>query len=113
EEMPVNEACELEQKLRELGIVPQYVICNQVYPDHFPSGSAVARIVDVLGGDPHLASPLAELAAHAGVSRARRALNERYLTELRARAQAPVHELPMIFTPTIAPADVRALAEKL
>jgi anion-transporting ArsA/GET3 family ATPase len=113
EEMPVNEACELEIRLASLGIVPQHLICNQVYPDHFPVGSPVAQIVDVLAADPALGSPLAEVAAHAALSRARRALNTRYLAELRARARAPVHELPMLFAPSIGPAEVRSLADKL
>lgn len=117
EEMPVNEAIELEQKLTALGIVPQHVICNQVYPEHFPPGSPVAKVLDALvsdgakpGGCP---SPLAELVQHARLSRDRHALNAAYLTELRARAKAPVHELPMIFTPQLSPAQVRALGEMI
>jgi anion-transporting ArsA/GET3 family ATPase len=113
EEMPVNEACELEQKLTDLGIAPQHVICNQIYPDHFPAGSPIARVVDALAADPALSSPLAEVAGHAMLSRDRHALNARYLAELRARARAPVTELPMVFAPTLAPADVRTLGELL
>jgi hypothetical protein len=111
--MPVNEACELEQKLTDLGITPQHVICNQLYPDHFPHGSPVARVVDALAADPALPSPLAEVEAHAMLSHDRHALNARYLGELRTRARAPVTELPMVFAPTLAPADVRTLGERL
>jgi anion-transporting ArsA/GET3 family ATPase len=111
EEMPVNEACELEQKLTDLGIVPQHVICNQVYPDHFHAGSPVARVVDALGAD--APSPLGELAAHARLSRDRRALNERYLAELRSRAKAPVAELPMLFASAFGPAHLRQLGDVL
>jgi anion-transporting ArsA/GET3 family ATPase len=111
EEMPVNEAVELEQKLTELGIVPQHVICNQIYPDHFPQGSPVARVVEALRED--APSPLGELAAHARLSRDRRALNERYLGELRSRAKAPVVELPMIFASAFGPAHVRQLGDVL
>jgi MFS family permease len=39
EEMPVNEAIELEAKLSSFGIKPQHVVCNQVYPQHFAAGS--------------------------------------------------------------------------
>lgn len=113
EEMPVNEAIELEQKLTALGIVPQHVICNQVYPDHFPPGAPVGKVLDALVADPSLPSPLAEVTAHASLSRDRRALNVRYLAELRARAQAPVTELPIIFTSQLSPAQVRALGEKI
>ncbi|HEY6034119.1 MAG TPA: ArsA family ATPase [Kofleriaceae bacterium] len=113
EEMPVNEAIELEQKLTALGIVPQHVICNQMYPDHFPAGSPVAKVLDALVADPALPSPLREVTAHSQLSRDRRSLNAHYLAELRARAKAPVTELPIIFTPQLSPAQVRSLGEKL
>ena len=113
EEMPVNEAIELEQKLTALGIVPQHVICNQMYPDHFPAGSPVTKVLDALVADPSLPSPLREVTAHSQLSRDRRSLNAHYLAELRARAKAPVTELPIIFTPQLSPAQVRSLGEKL
>ncbi|HEX7699333.1 MAG TPA: ArsA family ATPase, partial [Kofleriaceae bacterium] len=101
EEMPVNEAIELEQKLTALGIVPQHVIVNQIYPEHFPAGSPVAKVLDALVADPTLTTPLAQITSHSQLSRDRRALNVRYLAELRARAKAPVRELPMVFTPQL------------
>jgi anion-transporting ArsA/GET3 family ATPase len=113
EEMPVNEAIELEQKLTALGIVPQHVIVNQLYPDHFPNGSAVGKVLDALVGEPTLASPLYEVATQSMLSRDRRALNVRYLAELRARAKAPVHELPMVFTPQLTPAQVKSLGDSV
>ena len=113
EEMPVNEAIELEQKLTAIGIVPQHVICNQIYPEHFPPGSPVGKVLDGLIADPSLPSPLLEVASHSSLSRDRRALNVRYLGELRARAKAPVIEVPIIFTPQLSPAQVRALGEKI
>lgn len=113
EEMPVNEAIELEAKLSSFGIVPQHVICNQVYPQHFPVGSPVSKVLETLAADPMLESPLAELVTHSTLSRDRRHLNERYLGELRARAKSPVSELPMIFTPTIGERHLQRLAELL
>ncbi len=113
EEMPVNEAIDLEGKLGALGIAAQRIICNQVYPEHFPPGQPVTRVLDALAADAHLVSPLRELTAHATLSRSRRALNARYLGELRARAKAPVHELPMLFAPTLTAAHVRTLGEAL
>lgn len=113
EEMPVNEAIELEEKLTGMGIVPQQIVCNQIYPTHFPLGSPVTRVLDVLAADPALTSPLAELTQHAALSRDRRALNDRYLLELRRRAKTPVHELPMLFAPALTTAHVRALGEQL
>jgi anion-transporting ArsA/GET3 family ATPase len=113
EEMPVNEAIELETKLLGLGIVPQQIICNQVYPDHFPPGAPVTRVLDALAVDADLASPLREVTSHARLSRSRRQLNARYLEELRRRAKAPVHELPMLFTPSLSAAHVQLLGERL
>jgi anion-transporting ArsA/GET3 family ATPase len=113
EEMPVNEAIELEAKLTTMGIVPRQIVCNQVYPEHFPAGSPVTRMLDVLAADPALPSPLAEITQHAELSRDRRALNERYLGELRRRAKTGVHELPMLFAPSLTQAHVRVLGEQL
>jgi anion-transporting ArsA/GET3 family ATPase len=113
EEMPVNEAIELEQKLSSLGIVPQQIVCNQIYPAHFPAGAPVTRVLDALASDPNLHTPLREVVEHASLSRDRRALNERYLGELRKRAQTPVRELPMMFAPTLDSAHVKQLGELL
>lgn len=113
EEMPVNEAIELEEKLGGMGIVPQQIVCNQVYPEHFPPGAPVTKILDALASDAALRSPLAEITQHGTLSRDRRALNERYLGELRKRAKCGVHELPMLFAPALTPAHVKALADRL
>jgi anion-transporting ArsA/GET3 family ATPase len=113
EEMPVNEAIELETKLTGLGIVPQHVVCNQLYPNHFPPGAPVTKVLDALAADPALPSPLREVTQHASLSRDRRTLNERYLAELRRRAHAPVHELPIIFTPSLTAAHVKHLGDEL
>jgi anion-transporting ArsA/GET3 family ATPase len=113
EEMPVNEALELEGKLGELGIAPQRLIVNQVYPDHAPAGTPVEKVLDALLGDPALASPLAEVTAHASLSRDRRRLNERYLAELRHRTKTPLVELPMLFAQTLGPLHVQQLGDRL
>jgi anion-transporting ArsA/GET3 family ATPase len=113
EEMPVNEAIELEEKLGAMGIMPQQIVCNQMYPEHFPPGAPVSRVLDTLAADPALPSPLRELTEHAKLSRSRRQLNERYLAELRERAKTPVIELPMMFAPALDAAHVRLLGEKL
>jgi anion-transporting ArsA/GET3 family ATPase len=113
EEMPVNEAIELEAKLTELGIVPQHIVCNQIYPNHFPPRAPVSRVLDTLAADPALPTPLREVTEHATLSRDRHALNEHYLAELRRRARTPVHELPMLFAPTLEAAHVKALGDLL
>ncbi len=114
EEMPVNEAIELETKLIALGIVPQQVLVNQVFPRHFPPGAPVSRVLDALLAEPaSLQPPLAQLAAHAALSRDRRALHDRYLAELRARARAQVDELPMLFAQTLGPTEIAKLGERI
>jgi len=112
EEMPVVEALELEAKLIALGITPQELLVNQVFPRHFAAGAPVTRVLDALFAEkPSLAAPLAQLAAHAQLSRDRRDLNERYLAELRKRAKARLGELPMLFAPTLGPGEVKRLGE--
>lgn len=114
EEMPVNEALELEAKLTGLGIVPQQLLVNQVFPRHFPPNTPVSRVLEALVADQgSLAAPLAQLAAHAGLSRDRRELNERYLAELRKRAKTKVSELPVLFAHTLGPADVTQLGAQI
>jgi anion-transporting ArsA/GET3 family ATPase len=114
EEMPVNEAIELEAKLIALGIVPQQLLVNQVFPRHFPTGSPVSRVLDALTADlPNLTTPLAQVTAHAALSRDRRELNERYLADLRRRAKTKIHELPMVFAPTLGPAEVKRLGDRI
>jgi len=114
EEMPVNEAIELEAKLTALGIVPQQLLVNQVFPRHFSPNTPVTRVLDALIADQaNLMSPLAQLAAHAGLARDRRALNERYLAELRRRAATKVDELPMLFAQSLGPGEVRQLGDQI
>jgi len=113
EEMPVNEALELEAHLGQLGVAPQQIVVNQVYPDHVPAGTPVARVLDALSADPAPGSPLAEVTEHASLSRDRRRLNERYLAEVRRRTRTPVVELPMLFAQTLGAAHVRELGARL
>lgn len=110
EEMPVNEALELETKLMGLGINPQQLVVNQVYPEHFPPGGPLARVLDTLvNAEPELSSPLSEVTAHAGLSRDRRTLNAHYLGELAKRAKTPLVELPIVFSKALGSKEIRAL----
>ncbi|MCX5744176.1 MAG: ArsA family ATPase [Proteobacteria bacterium] len=111
EEMPVNEAIELEAKLGELGIVPQQIIVNQIYPEHFPPGSPVARVLETI--TPATTAPLAALAAHGTLSRDRRMLNAHYLLELRRRTKIKVAELPILFASVFGRAQIEQLAAML
>lgn len=112
EEMPVNEAIELEAKLCGLGIIPQAIVVNQVYPDHFPQSSPVSRVLDAIVAEPN-GSPIAELAAHGSLSRDRRLLNERYIAELKKRTRMRVTELPMLFATQLGPTHVAELGQTL
>ena len=113
EEMPVNEVIELSERLDGLGIVPQQTVVNQVYPDHFPADSPVAKVLDTLIADPNLTTPLAEVTEHASLSRDRRSLNARYLLELHKRVKTPIAELPMLFSQRLGPPHIQTLGERL
>jgi anion-transporting ArsA/GET3 family ATPase len=113
EEMPVNEALELEAQLGKLGIAPQQLVVNQIYPDHFPARTPIAKVLDTLVVPPPPASPLAEVTEHASLSRDRRRLNEHYLAELHRRTRTPIVELPMLFAQTLGATHVRQLGERL
>jgi anion-transporting ArsA/GET3 family ATPase len=114
EDMPVTEALELEAKLISLGIRPQQLLVNQVFPRHFAQGAPVTRVLDALVADRgSLAPPLAQLVAHAQLSRDRRELNERYLVELRKRASTKIDELPMLFTEALGPAEIGLLGKQI
>ncbi len=113
EEMPVNEAMELETKLSALGIVPQHVVANQVFPEHFPPGSPTDNLLDALIAAAPLTTPLAEVTSHASLMRDRRDLNARYLDELTKRAKAPLVELPMVFTQRLEMQHIQALGQRL
>jgi anion-transporting ArsA/GET3 family ATPase len=113
EEMPVNEARELDAKLRQpMGIVPQLIAVNQIVPDVFPAG-APQRVLSALQKDASLPPGLAAVTRHATLMQKRRALNERYLGELRSWATAPVVELPMLFVPKVNVAGLEQLAQPL
>jgi anion-transporting ArsA/GET3 family ATPase len=113
EEMPVNEARELDGKLRDpLGIVPQLIAVNQVVPDAFPAG-APQRVLGALRDDAALPPMLAAVTRHSELLRQRRLLNERYLGELRRWALPPLVELPLLFVPKLDVAGLEQLAKPL
>jgi anion-transporting ArsA/GET3 family ATPase len=113
EEMPVNEVLELEAKLGTLGITAQHLVANQVFPEHFPPDAPIAKVLDALVAEPAPVAALAALAEHAGLSRDRRRLNARYMSELVRRAQAPVVQLPMVFAQRLEHAHIAALGDRL
>lgn len=113
EEMPVNEARELDGKLREtMGIAPQLIAVNQIVPDVFPAG-APQKVLAALKSDASLPPKLAAVTRHAELMERRRALNERYLGEVRAWATTPVVELPLLFVKKLDAAGLEQLAQPL
>jgi len=113
EEMPVNEAIELETKLSAIGIIPQHLIVNQVFPEHFPPGSPIDNVLDELIAANPQSQPLESVITHASLSRDRHDLNARYLDEIRKRAKAPLVELPMLFTKRLEMQHIQALGQRL
>ncbi len=113
EEMPANEARELQDKLKVLGLSPEQLVVNQVYPNRFPTGSPAAKVLQTLLADPGAPSPLAELAKHGELAQSRRQLNERYLAQLSANVRAPLTELPLLFVPRIGHEHIDLLSKKL
>ena len=108
EEMPVNESIELAARLqREVGMGPVGLVVNQVYPNHFPAGSPGARVLDRL--EPSGDKLLEAVALRAHMSRARRALNERYLARLRKELPLPTTIAPKLFVPQLGPKEIGEL----
>lgn len=110
EEMPVTEARELADKLAPLGIVPQRVLVNQMFPDHFPTTSPPARVLHALAAGP-AAEPLASLTAQGLMASSRRALNEHYFAHAAATVPAPAHPVPYLSRPSLGPAEIQQLSQ--
>lgn len=111
EEMPTAEARELTGKLDALGIKPQRVLVNQVASDHLPAGSPGGKVLTALEGATKLDPVLAAIGAQADMARARRALNQHYLTEVALTVPAPSHAVPYLTRAKLGPADIAALSK--
>ncbi|HEY7956778.1 MAG TPA: ArsA-related P-loop ATPase [Polyangia bacterium] len=112
EDLPSNEAIELERKQSQTVKMPLGpLVVNQLYPPRFvtgPSARAVESLPEVVG-DPEL-QPLV-IAAH--TAQRRRALNDRYLDRLRRDLPLPQIHLPYLFSPGFGPAELEELARRL
>ncbi len=116
EEMPANEARELQVKLGALmGLTVQHLVVNQLYPDRFAAGTPQAQVLGALAGAPDgsLGEPLTALTAHGEMARSRRLLNERYLAQLTAQVPVPQIHLPLLFTPQLGPEHIEHLSRLL
>jgi anion-transporting ArsA/GET3 family ATPase len=122
EEMPTNETLELAARLsRDVGMTPSALVVNQLYPDRFPAGSVPARVLEraLAGQGPRQRAERAEdpvlgpVVARARMARERRALNDRYLARLAAELPLPTVHVPMLFVPTLGPAEIERIARSL
>jgi anion-transporting ArsA/GET3 family ATPase len=113
EEMPANEARELQDKLSLLGLAPEHLVVNQIYPNRFAPGSPQARVLGTLLADPQTPPTLCAMAKHGELAQSRRALNERYLAQLSHQVRAPLTELPLLFVPRLGHEHIELLSKKL
>jgi anion-transporting ArsA/GET3 family ATPase len=111
EEMPANEARDLTARFDQLmGLRPSHLVVNQLYPLRFPEGSPQDRVLGALLADGKTDDRLRALALHGDLARSRRQLNERYLGLLAATVPARQVHLPLLFTPTLGPAEIDYLS---
>lgn len=114
EEMPVNEAIELTERLDgELELPIDQLVVNQLYPERFPPGSTQREVLEALCDDPPGDRQVAAVARHAELSSARRDLQRQYLERLAETIEAPRIELPFLFHEPLGKAEIETLAEKL
>lgn len=110
EEMPANEARELSEMLgSELDLRVDQLFINQVYPERFGDGSPQAAVLDALV-DARAGSPVDEVADHAALARARRKLNDHYIAQLAQTIDAPQHQLPRLFVPSLGNDEINTLS---
>jgi len=107
EEMPVNEAIELDQQLRgQVGIRPAALVVNAL-PERRFDGEEAARL-EALRGDPPPAGPAA-LAGRLQAVRAELAAHD--LERARAALDLPTTLLPLIASASWGTAEVERIAE--
>jgi anion-transporting ArsA/GET3 family ATPase len=113
EEMPVNEAIELNAAAGELGLPRGTVVVNGAYPDFFQNEHDDVRRVRAQSSEPEsVTSRVARAALDRAVSfvARREAQTEMIATLARAIPQDRV-VLPFLFQPRIGPAELEALAD--
>lgn len=112
EDLPSNEACELERKQSETVKMPLGpLVVNQLYPPRFVTGPS-ARAVESLPEDP--GDPeLEPLLTAARTAKRRRALNDRYLDRLRRDLPLPQVQLPYLFARGFGPSELEELARRM
>ena len=113
EEMPVSESIELAAKLRDLELPLAWLVVNQLYPDRFDPTHAPGRVLAATSPAPGDDPAVAGVIARARLLASRRALNESYLARLRGAIDLPEAHLPLLFVPTLGPAEIDRLGRVL
>jgi anion-transporting ArsA/GET3 family ATPase len=110
EEMPVNETLELDQTLRADGLGLDAVIVNAVYPKRF-DGDEAAQLVTAAASS---SAPLTRGALHAAISEHRRAQTQSAQRHRLAEGlEAPLIELPYLFSEELGRGELEGLADEL
>jgi anion-transporting ArsA/GET3 family ATPase len=105
EEMPVNEAIELDRALKEHGLPEGPLFLNQVFAHRFSEQERVA----VARGGPQLAAAAEAADSH----EARAELSTRYEAQLRAQVQQPLVPVPYLFERTFGPQAIEKVASAI
>ncbi len=108
-ELPVTETLDLGRRLRRsLGRRLETIVVNGVLPDRFDARD-LSRIAKAAGRRKRPRTVVTEVRQADGRADAQR----EQLTRLEDEADAPVHELPYLFTDALSPGHVAGLAEAL
>lgn len=113
EEMPVNEAIELHEAARKMGLPPGAVVVNGVHPDFFPGEhDALRRMREQAAPAERADGRVAHVALDRAVSSAvRREAHEAMIDTLARALPGPRVVLPWIFSPRIGPMEIETLAD--
>ncbi len=113
EEMPVNETCEMYERLRnQLNMPMGYLVVNRVHRAAFPP----AAVEKLASGISRLRDPRERALATETLMRAREesgwsVIHESYLRRLQASIELPLIELPFVFAEEFGESQVRSLAQ--
>jgi len=113
EEMPVAESIDLAAALRQLDLPLAWLVVNQLYPNRFDAAHVPGRVLATVTPTPADDPAVAGVLARSRMIASRRALNESYLARLRGAIDLPEAHLPLLFVPTLGPADIDQLARAL
>lgn len=113
EEMPVSETLDLHRAaVEDLGIIPDRLVVNALYPDDFEKHPGLSHGLDLLLSRAQH-SALGPLLKAAQTLRNRRRINQRYLDDLERELKLPRVDLPHLFVSNIDRQTLERLASEL